>query len=238
MSCAYRLIVVWMAGALGTLAVYGARRLQIAEVVALPPPPAQPAPATVTPVDQGVRAAISRYLNIRYDWFDNRDDGGFAYKGAPLQELDDQRLRSLLPDTRFFVTTLHTDYREGGQQQIDLVVSYRAYDDVRSCVVGMSSRPSRRFLSQFIGLPASTPQARRELAMAIAQLFAQGTYERHVRRADESMQAGRAELWRGHWDETHWRDIDVFSDAAGIVSRIAVTNPGERRLEIEVTSFF
>jgi hypothetical protein len=35
----------------------------------------------------------------------------------------------------------------------------------------------------------------------------------------------------------HWRDVDVFSNGRGQVSRVAISNPVDRRVEVTVASF-
>ncbi|HMF43157.1 MAG TPA: hypothetical protein VKQ32_20940 [Polyangia bacterium] len=221
MSRAYRLIAVWMAGALGTLAVYGAHRLERAESAA----PAQPAPVAL----MSPRAAIVKYLEARYDEIEYHPDGyavtGLAYipAEAPLSEVSDARLRQFLPDTRFFITTVaapNFEYRE-----VRTLVSFRPSprgDDIRTCLSASFRKLALKFFSQFIGVQAPTLQSRRELALAIAGLLAETMLDGQSHPSAD-LDAGGAEVWYGHWTPMHAFDVDVASDADGRVDRVIVS---------------
>lgn len=234
MSRAYRLIVVWMAGALGTAVVYGVRRLELAEsaVTRIVAPVSDSSSSRPLPIDDDPRDAIVEYLKSRYDPYPY----GPTYLGAPVVEVDDQRLRRWLPDTRFFRTALHG----GGLAfwQIDLVVSFKRVagnDVIQICRAVSFDGSVHGFLSQFLGISAPTVESRREVGLAVAGLLASPAYPGSARVAWRYFDAARVGLWSGR---RHWCDVDVFSDRDGRVSRIAISDPIARRTEIVVSPFF
>lgn len=235
MSRAYRLIVVWMAGALGTLAVYGTHRLQIAEVATVPP-----APVPLTPVDDA-RAAIVKYLKVRFDEVEYRDDGyaikGLAYLAGEglLVEVHEPALTRFLPDTRFFTTKLAAPSLE--YPAVRTLVSFRRTvrgDDIRSCVAIDFTKPSAKFLSQFTDLPVPTRQSQQELALALADLLARTVHRGIARLADHSVNGVVAEIWDGR---LHWRNLQLIVSWNGHVDSIILSNPISHGVELVVTNW-
>ncbi len=239
MPPALRLVVVWMVGALALAVawcVHVRREGQPLAAAAAPAPP--PAAA---PVVDGTRDAITHYLRIRYDGADY----GFAYTGQPLTEIENPVLRRLLPDTRFFATKLHHP-SEGWTHyfgQVDLLVSFKRApgpaDDIRSWPLYRGDGPALSFLTQFLGISASTWSERRDLALAVAQLLAATTDGGSARSSTRCFMDTYAELWRGRapWlGREHWRDIYVFSEHDR-VSRVTIWNQIDHRLEAKVSSY-
>jgi len=226
-----------MAGALGTVAVYGARRLQIAESAATPA--AAPSEASPPPVPSLLdpHEAVVEYLKARYSAGAPTATPSWelAYMGAPVVEVEDQRLRWMLPDTRFYKTTIHG----GGlaMWQVGVLVSFRRRtdgDDIRSCTPAVFDSRAHNVLSQFVGVPARAVEARREVGLVIGQLLSSPAYPGRVRVSQESFYEARVEVWRG---PQHWRDIDVFEGRNGRVGLIAISNPSERTTETIISAF-
>ncbi len=215
-----RLVVVWMAGALA-LAI-GVRVHSLRHASPSPPATSLPPPRPL-PVER----AIADYLRGRYDEVDYRDDGyvvmGLAYvpeEAPPLLEIENEALRRFLPDTRFFKTALAAPFME--YRHVETLVSFRrtaGRDDIRSCLSPTYGSASGAFLSQFHGVNVSTPEARRALALGIAQLLAEATFRGRARPPTTTVVEARAELWHGR---LHWRDIDVLADCYGRVDRVFI----------------
>jgi hypothetical protein len=220
MTRAQQLVVGWMAATACLAALQVWRR----------PPPrraAKGAPALALAMREAPTNAIERYLRGRYDEIERRDTGavveaGLAYAGAPLIELHEDRLRWLMPDTRFFKTRLRTG--RSYDPEIGVLVSIkrtREGDDIRSCVGPVEGDPSPKFLGQFIGV-AAPGEARNGIAHAIAELIAATADDgRAVPLGIDDV--GRAAIWSG---ATHWRDIEVTTDHTGTVSQIVAVRPG------------
>jgi len=235
---ALRLVVVWMVGALALAAVWCVHVLRDGQPVAaaparvLSPPPA--------PVVDDPRDVIARYLRIRYDGAGY----GLAYAGQPLTEIENPTLRRFLPDTRFFATKLHDAVMDGLiDLHVDLLVSFKRApgpaNEIRSWPLYAGDGPAHSFLTQFLGISASTWSERRDLALALAQLLAATTDGGSARSSTRCFKDTYAELWRGRapWlSREHWRDIYVFSDN-GRVSRVAIWNQIDHRLEAKVSSY-
>jgi hypothetical protein len=235
-SRAHRLIIVWMAGALGTVVVYGARRLQIAEGAA--------GSADVRPASQSAaddpREAITKYLQARYDEVEYRDDGhtitGLAYVAAeaPLVEVQDAALRQFLPETRFFTTKLASPTLE--YQEVSTLVSFRRTargDDIRSCVAVNFAKPSSKFLSQFTGIPVPQWHSQRELVLALADLLARTVHRGSARFAAEPLDGVRAEIWDGR---LHNRDIELIVAWNGRVDSVILSNGRSHDIDMVVTA--
>ncbi len=240
MSSAQRLIVAWTAGALATLLTFSLNPPERRLTTAPEPVPLAPARVADEP-----REAIKTYLQVHYDAVVYEEGGhtlmGLAYlpSEAPLVEIEVATLRRLLPDTRFFKTQLATAQIEF--PHVQALVSFRpgaaGRDDIRTSLSAEFDSPSHKFLWQFLGIAAPTLQARREVALAIARLMADTTYRFGARLcADPQLVAGRAEIWSDK-GRMHWRDVDVFSNGRGQVSRVAISNPVDRRVEVTVASF-
>jgi len=231
MTRAQRLILVWMMGALGSAVAYRLHALRGATRAA--PPAVTPACApTLTAQADEPRAAIGKYLNTRYDEVVRRDGRdvvvGLAYTGAPLIEVDSEPLRRLLPGARFFTTMLRSGYFQS--TEVELLVSFKrtgAQDDVRTCLSGYFDRPSRKFLSQFLGISATTIEERREATLALAKLLATATLGATARSSTDCVFDTHAEIWR---QGLHLRDIVMFSDH-GRVGRIVMVNRIDRSRE-------
>ena len=228
MTPALRLVVTWMVCALAVAVWYRARWRQGAE-----PEVCVAAQAAELPIAQ--HDAITRHLQARYDEVDYRDDGyrvtGLAYipAEAPLAELRSDVLPRFLPDTRFFKTTVRSAYRE--YPRVETLVSFRRVpggDDIRSSLSLTYGEQSRKFMAQFTGVSASTVVARRELALALAELLAETVSRGSARMSADGVLEARAEIWQ---DGVHWRDIDVTKDWNGRVDRIVISNPLARGVD-------
>jgi hypothetical protein len=240
MSGAQRLIFAWTAGVLASLLTFSLNPPECRGTAVPEPVPLEPAR-----VADEQRDAIRTYLQVRYDAVVYEKGGptlmGLAYLpgDGPLIEIEEATLRRLLPDTRFFKTQLATAQVEF--PHVPALVSFRpgaaGRDDIRTSLSPEFESPSQKFLWQFLGIAAPTLQARREVALAIARLMAETTYRFSAHFcADPQLVAGRAELW-SDTGSRHWRDVDVFSNWRGQVSRVAISNPVDRRVEVTVASF-
>ena len=234
MTPALRLVVAWMVCALAVAGWYRARWWQDAE-----PEVCAAAESAELPIAQ--HDAITRYLQARYDEVEYRGDGysvtGLAYipAEAPLAELRSDLLRRLFPDTRFFKTTLRSAYME--YARVETLVSFRRLpggDDIRSCLSLTYGEQSRKFMAQFTGLSAPTLVARRELALALAELLAETVARGSARLSADSVLQARAEIWH---DRLHWRDVDVTTDWNGRVDRIVISNPSGRGVDTVISIF-
>ena len=223
MPTALRLVVMWMVGALAIAVAWCLHALpdQPSVVSPIPPAPAPP-PLLAAPVADASRVAIVKYLRERYG-VDMR------YANAPLVEIDNSTLRHFLPDTRFFATKLEPGLMAGlVSWPDDLLVSSRRTqgqdEDIRSWLVDWSDASAQEFLSQFLGLSASTFLERCEVALGLGQLLAAAKEGGSARSSARCFKDTRVEVWRGRepWlGREHWRDIFVFS-ANDRVSRIAI----------------
>jgi hypothetical protein len=231
---AHRLIVVWMAGALASVVGYRLHALRGAGRAA--PPGSMPtcAPPPRSPADEP-RVAIAKYLSTRYDEVEQGARGdvavGMAYMGAPLVEVESEPLRRLLPHTRFFTTKLDSGYLH--TLGVDLLVSFKrtaAHDDVRTCLSGYYDRPSRKFLSQFLGISTRTLAERREATLALAELLATATLGANARSSPRWFVDTYAEIWG---QGLHLRDV-VMDSSNGRVSRIVIANRIDRSKEFIV----
>jgi len=231
-SPALRLIVVWMAGALFTAVVYRAHQWEEVGHVPKPPPPAAP-----VPIREGQLGAINRYMQARYDAIEHTRDGavitGWAYiRGdGSLIEVRNEVLRQFLPERRFFRASLVGVCTE----TMSVLVSFHRApggDEISTCALSLGY-PSREFLSQFIGVPAPISLARRQLALAIANLLAEPEAWSQARVPSHYVGEARAELWYG---DAHAFDVDLTVDQAGHVDSIAIWNPLEGRVEATATA--
>jgi hypothetical protein len=236
---ALRLVVVWMVGALALAAAWCVHVLREGQRVAAAPAPVLAPPSPAAPAVDETRGAIARYLRIRYDGAAD----SFAYAGEPLTEIENSALLRLLPDTRFFATKLHGVLGGLIDLQVDLLVSFKRApgpaDDIRSWPLHAGDGPAHGFLTQFLGISASTWSERRDLALALAQLLAATTDGGSARSSTRCFMDTYAELWRGRapWlGREHWRDVYVFSEN-GRVSRVTVWNQIDHRLEAKVSSY-
>lgn len=182
-------------------------------------------------------AAIRRYLRAHFDEIEVRNGGtflsGWAYCGASLREVRNDRLSRILPGTRFFTTTLLTGEIEFSA--IVNLVSFRQgfeHDDVRSMLSPPSGRPSHKFFRQFLGVAAPTLRQREELSLALAELLAAAKYEGAVRAMPSREGGAWATLWQGGM---HWRDIEIRSNRLGLVNQVVISNPRDRS-DVEVFS--
>lgn|SRR5262245_4028519 len=226
MNASLRLVVAGMAGILVTAVAYRAHQWQEADDALrrrLPPMPTLIAAAPI-PIREGQLDAIGRDLATRFPIEPRRGtdvNAGWSYTPGDrsLLEVRSEALRRFLPDTRFFRTTLL-----GPDVTLEsLLVSFERkpeWDDIRTCA--MSLDYPHQFLSQFIGVPAPTVQARRELAVAVAELLAfPGAGGRARVSAHAVGDEARAELWYG---DLHGFDIVITSGSSGRVDRITMSN--------------
>lgn len=234
---------MWMVGALAVAVAWCLHALpdQPSVVSPIPPAPA-PMPLLAAPVADESRTAVVKHLRERYDGFD-------TYANAPLVEVNNSTLRHFLPDTRFFATTLEPRVTSGLiYWPEDLLVSFRraqGQDDIRSWPVDRSDASAQEFLSQFLGLSASTFLERCEVALGLGQLLAAVTEGGSARTSTRCFKDTHAEVWRAadapvsrrepRLGREHWRDVFVFS-ANGRVSRIAISNEIDHRLGIKVSA--
>jgi len=235
MTPALRLVVAWMVCALAVVVWHRVRWWRDAE-------PA-PCPGTVRPANLPIAQhdAITRYLQARYDEVEYRDDGysvtGLAYLPweAPLAELRSDGLRRFFSDTRFFKTTVRSTAKE--YPQVETLVSFRRTrggDDIRSGLSLTYSEQSRKFMAQFTGVSAPTLVARRELALALAELLAETVAQGSARLPADSVLEARAEIWQ---HRLHWRDVDVSTDWGGRVDRIVISNPLDHSVDAVISIF-
>jgi hypothetical protein len=192
-------------------------------------------PPTPTFVVDDPRHAITKLLRARYPHEPARDDEASvagAYLGDPLVELPDPGLRRFLPDTRFFVTRIVS-----GCFEDDVLVSFRRHEggeDIRLWVAGTYDGPARRFVSQFLGVPAPTPVDRRALARVLADLV-QVIRVGHGPLVPDLLET-RAPSSDG---ALHWLHFDIAADANGRVDHIVVSHEWDHfayEIDIEVSA--
>jgi len=235
MTPALRLVVAWMVCALAVAVWHRARGWQDAE--------SAPRPGTAQRAELPIAQhdAITRYLQARYDEVEYRDDGyrvtGLAYipAEAPLVEVRHEALRRFFPDTRFFKTSVQAPYME--YRRVETLVSFRrgpGGDDIRSCLSLTYGKQSHKFMAQFTRVAASTLVARRELALALAELLAGTVARGSARLSADGVLEARAEIWRAG---VHWRDVDVTKDWNGRVDRIVISNPLGSGVDLVVSAF-
>jgi len=226
-----RLVVAWMLGVVATLCVVAlaARRGQLwfheTHLVCANDmmPAAMPAPV---PVD-AAPAAIREYLRAHFAEVDHRDGRtAWAYTGAPLVEVRNDRLQRVLPRTRFFKSTLATGDPE--DPRLDVLVSYRhlydsdqfrvARDDIRWLLFVKFGLQTSNLIGQFAELAAPTPHDQQEIALGIAELLATITYEGSARPLPNHGRNARAQL---RYDGRPYVDIEILP-RRGRVEWIAV----------------
>lgn len=200
MTAPLRLVVVWLAGALALAVAWRADAWRQCAPAAAPALAAAPTSAPLASADEA-RAAIAKHLRGRYE-------GTRLEHRAPLIEVRDETLQRLLPNTRFFVTSLGIggfDFTPVGE-----LISFKrtsSGDDIRC------ARDDEFFLEQFNGIALPDVRAPQEIAFAAARLLATMVGGGVVRFA---VHETRAEIWMG---DVLWFSLDVVV-YHGRVSRI------------------
>jgi RNA polymerase sigma factor (sigma-70 family) len=170
---------------------------------------------------------VARYLRKKYPEEGDRSDGRLRLApGTKVTELRSPVLRKHLPDTRFFLTTLKTDYLS--YLEVPLLVSASVADGkvvFRECFSTLFTDVSADFLAQFRGLETRTADDRKALGEAIATLFTEVTEHSELRQGDFSEPRCHIELWHKANGEAHrWRTIYFEFDAGGRLRLVALSD--------------
>lgn len=175
--------------------------------------------------------AVRSYLQVKYDEFDETDDGrriyGPAYDPtAPLEAVKVEEFERFLPTTTFSRTMLDTPYFEYPKLEVIVAVTKSGEKyDVRSCVSPLFAAPSPKFLYLIRGKGAMSDEQRRNLAVGMGKLLAAVTYKGQTKNAKIGNRLASVELWHG---DLHWRDIEVCFDERNRVEFVFVHGSGEK----------
>jgi len=142
---------------------------------------------------------------------------------AKIELLKSPVLRRYLPKTRFYLTSVMTDYIEA--QKVETVFSATVSDGtitLQECFdLGFTSLP-KEFAGQFVGLKPKIMEDRKTLSLAIGELLAKPTGQLkngHFEKSDYWI-----EFWTG---EVIWRYIVIKFDAKGALRHIEELNPSD-----------
>ncbi len=166
--------------------------------------------------------AVRQHLRQKYPEQGDGSDGRLRWvPGTKLTEVNSSVLQKQLPNTRFFVTTIATDYLEF--MQVPLLIS--AADEngkitFRQSFSSVFTDVPKEFLSQFRGLRAATAEERKSVGEAIGMLLQKSTTRGELRNGDFSGLHCRLELWHnGHG----WRDMHFHFDRNGRLESVTLS---------------
>jgi hypothetical protein len=192
-------------------------------------PVMHPPPATM-PVDVGDwrPQVIAEYLQREYPAPPSLHRRLYYMPSeSELYALDTPALREFLPETRFFVAQLSTNYHNLRKVGVLFSVA-EAGDtvDIRECLSPMFEEVWPGFLDQFVGLRVESDQERERLCSSIAGLLAAITHGGNMRGGTARGAEFIVELWRGR--HQLWRNIVFRFDASGRLNAIEMVNPNAR----------
>lgn len=171
---------------------------------------------------------VRRYLAVRFDEFEKLPDGSQLIYGpafdadAELKPLLIPELKTFLPATQFFRTSLDTPYIS--YPRLETIVALTKIDnrfEIRSSVSPVFAEPSKKLLAIVRGKTAVTDDAKKLLVTGVGKMLASITHAAALRNPTVSGQTASVQLWHG---DLHWLDIVLLFDKSQSVEATLVSS--------------